>query len=513
MHFDFLPISVGIETLGGVYTPIVLRGTPLPAKRQQTFSTSTDNQSAVDIKIYIGERPAAQNNLLLKKFILSGIPSALRGQPKIVLNIEIGKDLLIKAEAIESKSKRNISVEEDTSSINLTNDRISRLLKDAEENKSIDMRQKIIGQAEAILSDSNKSEIYNAKRIAELLAEIGLAIQNSESDKVSSKTKELEGLLIPRDLFSGFGSFGNIFDDLFGNKGTKSYETPVGEKSAHSEPDKSRPSIKLVKDGKQIIPNAVCAVVAEVIGQHYYSHTRLNTIFYEAGAPGEMPVGNCVDKCTSWLKRCNDDSSVDAFQVLGKVLEHYMEVVAVEPPDHPQRLRIENILAKYGLKYFRGGVILGANVSVPVKSLQNILKQHDLPAVQIEFERALADVQNDPEASLTAACAMVESICKIYIEECNLQKPTKESIKDLWKVVASDLGFNPASIEDEDLRRVLSGLSSIIDGLGSIRTHAGSAHGRGKARYKVKPRHARLVIHAAHTLSAFLIETWRSRDV
>jgi hypothetical protein len=121
-------------------------------------------------------------------------------------------------------------------------------------------------------------------------------------------------------------------------------------------------------------------------------------------------------------------------------------------------------------------------------------------------------VQSDPEASLTAACAIVESLCQIYIEEHNLPKPTKETIKDLWKVVASDLGFDPASIEDDDLRRVLSGLSSIIDGLGSIRTHAGSAHGRGKARYKVKPRHARLVIHAAHTISTFLIETWQSKN-
>ena len=511
MHFDFLPISVGIETLGGVYTPLVLRGTPLPAKRQQTFSTARNNQSAVDIKIYIGERPIAQNNLLLKKFILSGIPSAPKGQPKIVLNIEIGKDLLIKAQAIEAKSERNISVEENASSINLTDDKISQLLKDAEENKSIDKRQKIIGQAEAILSDANKSGMYNVKRIEELLAEIGLSVQNNESDKISSKTKELEGLLKSPDLFSGFGGFGNIFGDLFGNKITKSYETPAGGKTAHSEPEKSKPSNKLVKDEKQKIPNAICAVVGEVIGQYYFNHTRLNTLFFEAGAPGEVPAGNCVDKCTYWLKRCNDDPSVDALQVLGKVLEHYMEVVAVEPANDSQRLRLERILAKYGLKYLQGGVILGEDIAAPTKSLQIILKQRDLPAVQIEFERALADVHNDPEASLTAACAMVESICKIYIEEHNLPKPTRETIKDLWKVVASDLGFDPASIEDEDLRRVVSGLSSIVDGLGSIRTHAGSAHGRGKKRYKVAPRHARLVIHAAHTLTTFLIETWQSK--
>ena len=264
-------------------------------------------------------------------------------------------------------------------------------------------------------------------------------------------------------------------------------------------------------DNKPKIPNAVCAVVGEVIGCFYYSHSKLNTLFFEAGAPGEVPEGNCVDKCTYWLKRCNDEPNVDAFKVLGRVLEHYMEVASIEPPDNPQRLRIEKTLTNYGLRYVKGGNIFGENAAAPTRSLQEILRQRDLPAVQIEFERALSGLQNDPEASLTAACAIIESICKIYIEEQHLQKPTKETIKDLWKVVASDLGFDPSSIEDEDLRKVLSGLFSIVDGLGSIRTHAGSAHGRGKTRYKVEPRHARLVIHAAHTLSAFLIETWQAK--
>jgi hypothetical protein len=283
-------------------------------------------------------------------------------------------------------------------------------------------------------------------------------------------------------------------------------------KTANSEPEKNMPTNKPVKEEKHKIPHAVCAVVADVIGKYYYNHTQLNTLFYDAGAPGEVPQGNCVDKCTYWLKRCNEDPNIDAFQILGKVLEHFMEVVAAEPIDNPQRLRIENTLTKYGLRYMQGGVILGDKFAAPTKSLQIILAKRDLPAVQIEFDRALTDVQSDPEASLTAACAIVESLCQIYIEEHNLPKPTKETIKDLWKVVASDLGFDPASIEDDDLRRVLSGLSSIIDGLGSIRTHAGSAHGRGKARYKVKPRHARLVIHAAHTISTFLIETWQSKN-
>lgn len=510
MYFDFLPVSVGIETLGGIYTPIILRGTPLPSGRQQIFSTAKDNQSAVDIKIYIGERSFAQDNLLFKKFTLEGIPPALKGYPQIILEINIEKDLSIKAEATESISKINISVSESTSSLKLTNEKIIELLRNAEENKGLDQRRIIIEKAQGILSDVEKRKMYDSKKIEELVAEIGLSIQNKESEKTTSKIGELERLIKTDNLFGSFGNFDNVFQDIFGIKSSK---TPIKKETKHPDSGKNVASNKSVKEERQKIPNAVCAVVAEVIGQHYYSHTRLNTMFYEAGAPGEPPVGNCIDKCTVWLKRCNDDDNVDAFQVLGKVLEHFMEVGAVEPYDNPQRLRIEKTLAKYGLRYLQGGIILGGDFAVPAKSLKDILKQHDLPAVQIEFERALVDVQKDPEASLTAACAIVESICKIYIEEHNLPKPTKETIKDLWKVVAGNLNFDPSSVEDDDLKRVLSGLASIVDGLGSIRTHAGSAHGRGSKRYKVAPRHAKLVIHAAYTITIFLFETWQSKII
>lgn len=255
MHFDFLPLSVGIETLGGVFTPIVLRGTPLPTKRQQTFSTAVDNQPAVNIKIYIGERPIAKSNLLLKKFELSGIPHAPKGQPAIVLNLEIGKDLSIKAEATESKSKINILVGEDTSSVDLTKEKISELLKEAEENKANDdkslrlieednKRQSLIQQAEGILRDTNKRNMYNAKRIEELLAELGLSIQNNESDKINSKTKELEDLLKTPDLFGSF----DIFQTFFGTKATKPYKTSSSNYTARSNPKESVPSNRAVKD-------------------------------------------------------------------------------------------------------------------------------------------------------------------------------------------------------------------------------------------------------------------------
>jgi hypothetical protein len=89
--------------------------------------------------------------------------------------------------------------------------------------------------------------------------------------------------------------------------------------------------------------------------------------------------------------------------------------------------------------------------------------------------------------------------------------PDKQSIKPLWTVVQKDLGFDPKDQSDQDVLRVLSGLASIVDGTGAFRTHAGSAHGGGAYRYRVHPRHARLVVNAAHTLATFVIETWDAK--
>jgi hypothetical protein len=264
------------------------------------------------------------------------------------------------------------------------------------------------------------------------------------------------------------------------------------------------------------IPNAVCAVVGDVLGSHYFNHTRLNTLFMESGAPGDPPEGNCVNKCTSWLKRCNTEGGIDPLGVLGAVLEEFMEI---EPPDvwgvdeklSSGRERVTKILSKYGLSYHVGGHVYGATSSPSSQDLRQILETRDLKAVNTEFERAIATIESDPPAAVTAACSLLESLCKIYIEDEELAPPSKETIKGLWKVVGGHLGFDPAALPDDDLRRILSGLSSVVDGVGSLRTHSGSAHGRGRTRYRLEPRHARLAVHAAHTLVFFVLETWEAR--
>lgn len=264
------------------------------------------------------------------------------------------------------------------------------------------------------------------------------------------------------------------------------------------------------------IPNPVAVVVGSVLGGFYYSHRALDALFLEKGAPGDPPLGSCVDKSTAWLKRANADPEIDALSVLGGILEEFMEVdnprslVSQEELDK-QRKRVADVLGRHGLTYRPGGKILGGKTAAPTRTLEGMLRARDLTAVDVEFQRALDNVETDPPTAVTSACAVVEALCKVYIEDEGLEIPGDQSVKPLWKVVQRHLGLDPAQIADDDLKRILSGLTSVVDGLGALRTHVGSAHGQGRKAYEPAARHARLALHAAHSLVAFVIETWDAR--
>jgi hypothetical protein len=106
---------------------------------------------------------------------------------------------------------------------------------------------------------------------------------------------------------------------------------------------------------------------------------------------------------------------------------------------------------------------------------------------------------------------MLESLFKVYIEDEGLAMPSSLTVKPLWTVVQKHLMLAPARFEEEDIKKILSGLSSIVDGMGALRTHAGSAHGRGRTAYMVSERHAMLALNGAVTLATFIIQTWIAR--
>jgi len=261
------------------------------------------------------------------------------------------------------------------------------------------------------------------------------------------------------------------------------------------------------------LPIPVCSVVGDVLGGFFYHHKTLEALFYQAGAVGEVPPGNCVVKCQTWLKRMHTEVD-DPTAVLGKVLEEFMEADRSGYYGASQaagRKRIAGILGKCGLSYRAGGQIFGAGNALPTKSLKDVLTNRDMVGVDKEFERALANVDTDSPAAITAACSILESLFRVYIDDNVLDMPNEQSLKPLWKIVSKHLGLDPAAVEDDDLKKILSGMHSVVDGIGSLRTHAGSAHGQGRRGYKPQARHARLAVHASHTLVVFIIETWDAR--
>lgn len=239
----------------------------------------------------------------------------------------------------------------------------------------------------------------------------------------------------------------------------------------------------------------------------------------ESGAPGGAPEGNCEKKCSSWFRRCNEDPTINALEVLGAVIQDYMDKEprpslfggTTTDPLEEGKLRINNALAKNQLSYRVNGYITLAGSSQITKTLEDYFKNGDFSSIEIEFERALEHINTDPHASITAACAIIESALKFYIETFNLDMPRKLNVSPLMGVVLPHLDLNADPLLADDQNKILKGVSSIIDGVAAFRSHIGSAHGRGSAPPSIVVAEARLSVNASHTIVVFLMEVLHTK--
>ncbi|HLG26710.1 MAG TPA: abortive infection family protein [Paenisporosarcina sp.] len=263
---------------------------------------------------------------------------------------------------------------------------------------------------------------------------------------------------------------------------------------------------------RTLIPAPVIAIVAEISAARE-THATLDSLFMYAGAPGDPPAGSKHTKALAWLRCVNQDESVEPLEVLGRLIEGYMDIEINEEDGEWAATRIKEIekinkaLKNARLQYITGGKVIGA-LAAPSTSLNDSIKKRNISVLNEEFDRSLRTVETSPKDALSAACNILESVCKVYIEEESLDMPAKQDLQQVWSVVRKDLGFDPSRVEDRDLKEILSGLIATVNGVGALRTHASSAHGSGSKSYRVEPRHARLAIHAAHTIVLFVLETW-----
>ena len=200
---DVTPLSLGLETLGGVMTVLIPKNTTIPTSKKQVFSTAADNQPAVDIHVLQGERPMAQDNKTLGNFQLSGIPAAPRGVPQIEVTFDIDANGIVnvKAKDLGTNKEQAITI---TASTNLTDEEIEKMVKEAEANKEEDKKRKeeaelkndaeqLVFQTEKSLKDlGDKVDKKEKEETLDLIKDVKDALEKNDIDEIKEKKEKLE---------------------------------------------------------------------------------------------------------------------------------------------------------------------------------------------------------------------------------------------------------------------------------------------------------------------------------
>ncbi len=200
---DVTPLSLGLETLGGVMTALIPRNTTIPTKKTETYSTAEDNQTAVDIHILQGERPMARDNKTLGNFRLDGIPPAMRGVPQVEVTFDIDANGIMNVVAKDKATSKEQSIQI-TASTNLSDDEVDRLVREAKDNETMDLQQRQVVEsrnaADSLIYATEKSvkdlgdkvPLSDREKIEQTIVELRAAMEGTEHEQITSLTEQLQ---------------------------------------------------------------------------------------------------------------------------------------------------------------------------------------------------------------------------------------------------------------------------------------------------------------------------------
>jgi len=214
---DVTPLSLGVETLGGVMTKLIERNTTIPVKKTEVFSTAEDSQTAVDIHVLQGERTMATDNMTLGRFRLDGIPPAPRGIPQVEVTFDIDANGILSVTAKDKASGKEQKVTI-TASTNLNKKDVERMVSEASQHKAEDDRRKQVTEARNIADTA----IYQAEKT---LKELGDKVDAGKRQDAEAKIQALRGVMSGEDA-SAIQSAASALQEVMQQIGSAAYQQP-----------------------------------------------------------------------------------------------------------------------------------------------------------------------------------------------------------------------------------------------------------------------------------------------
>lgn len=253
----------------------------------------------------------------------------------------------------------------------------------------------------------------------------------------------------------------------------------------------------------------------------YRSASKIHSFLMSCGIDPSHGEGSrlpALRDCLRWAARQENGD-----ELIGRAIE-----TVADPRNHarePEKTRavLDHLNLRLAPDGFEVALLGGRAVlrklgsaSAVVGAIADKTATLDFGTVSRDLDRATRNAEDDPEDAVTAACATLEAVCRSILVDLGQDLPAKKDVSALVRAVQEPLGLSPGrkdlpDLIADDIRKVLSGLTTATEGIGALRTHGGDAHGRERGHRRIDPRIARLAIHAASTIALFLIETWERK--